>query len=193
MIFRPTFRRAGTIYHYLANFTLRPPSLQRRADRRDTPRWQLTKQSCLFTLTRPSICKLLSNSAHPPVTVASFDQVLATRESFESIARELDSYNFSFRRVVKKVTERTPIPSVLLFRLSRYTRRISKKRKRTVYPRNSVSKCNSFTHKIIFLRLSSRNMGSPPRVLMKCHKANKLLRHDPAVVRTRLGDTTREP
>jgi len=97
MIFRPTFRGGGTIYHYLASeFHITPRSLQRREP--SFFHGNFTKQSCLFTLTRSSICKLLSNSAHFPVTVTSFDQVLLTRESFESIVRKLVFCNFSFRR-----------------------------------------------------------------------------------------------
>lgn len=101
MIFRPILRERERgkkneremIYHYLADFMLH------RDDYKGTLflfHGNFTKQSCLFTLTRPSICKLLSNSA--PTVTASFGQVFATRESPESIARELDSCNFSFRR-----------------------------------------------------------------------------------------------
>lgn len=110
MISPPTFRGAGTIYHYLTNFTLCRDRYKAEPSFFHT---NFMKQSCLFTLTQPSICKLLSNSA-PSVTVASFDQVLATRESFESITRKLGSCNFSFRHEESYRADTDPLNFTLL-------------------------------------------------------------------------------
>lgn len=97
MIFRPTSRGAGTIYHYLANFILRRDHYKGKPSL-----FHGTLRSNLVYLPGPPSVNYFQ-TPHLPVTVASFDQVLATRESFESIARELGSCNFLFLPVRRKL------------------------------------------------------------------------------------------
>lgn len=105
-------------------FHVTPRSLQRRAI--PHPWGNFAKQSCLFTLNRLSICKLLSNSA--PSRDSRFLRPGArdTGKLRVNRSRAARLPVVTSCSVVKKVTERTPIPQVLLFRSSFFTWRVSK-------------------------------------------------------------------